>query len=124
VDLLQKSGIHSEFHTTPGEHEWKAWRHLLAELMPKLFQPAGKYSAPTGSRDEACIWLSAFLLVAPSCRACAAAPEPIISPEIGPDHRVTIRIRALRAGKAFYCEWPLGATLAEAEEMAGPGRER
>jgi enterochelin esterase family protein len=45
VDLLQKSGIHSEFHTTPGEHEWKAWRHLLAELMPKLFQPAGKYSA-------------------------------------------------------------------------------
>lgn len=49
-------------------------------------------------------------------------PEPIISPEIGPDHRVTIRIRALRAGKAVYCEWPLGATLAEAEEMAGPGR--
>jgi enterochelin esterase-like enzyme len=42
VDLLQKSGIHNEFHTTPGEHEWKAWRHLLAELMPKLFQPAGK----------------------------------------------------------------------------------
>ena len=40
VDLLQKSGIHNEFYTTPGEHEWKAWRHLLAELMPKLFQPA------------------------------------------------------------------------------------
>src|SRR5437660_8584411 len=26
---------------------------------------------------------------------------------------------ALRAGKATFCEWPLGANLAEAEEMAG-----
>ena len=24
----------------------------------------------------------------------------------------------LQAGKAVFCEWPLGATLAEAEEMA------
>ncbi|HXN11220.1 MAG TPA: alpha/beta hydrolase-fold protein, partial [Steroidobacteraceae bacterium] len=37
VQLLQSSGIHHEFHSTPGEHEWKAWRHLLAELMPELF---------------------------------------------------------------------------------------
>lgn len=36
--LLQSSGIHHEFHGTPGEHEWKAWRHLLAELMPELFR--------------------------------------------------------------------------------------
>jgi predicted dehydrogenase len=27
-------------------------------------------------------------------------------------------MRALQAGKAVYCEWPLGATLAEAEQMA------
>ena len=37
--LLTKAGIRHEFHTTPGEHEWKAWRHLLAQLMPELFQP-------------------------------------------------------------------------------------
>ncbi len=30
----------------------------------------------------------------------------------------------LRAGKAVFCEWPLGATLAEAEEMADLARER
>jgi enterochelin esterase family protein len=36
--LLEKSGIRHEFHSTPGEHEWKAWRHLLAEFMPKLFR--------------------------------------------------------------------------------------
>src|SRR5712691_10958012 len=29
---------------------------------------------------------------------------------------------ALRAGKAVFCEWPLGANLAEAEEMAGLAR--
>src|ERR687897_3886461 len=31
---------------------------------------------------------------------------------------------ALRAGKDVFCEWPLGANLAEAEEMAGLARER
>lgn len=38
--LLEKSGIHHEFHSTPGEHEWRAWRHLLVEFMPKLFRRA------------------------------------------------------------------------------------
>jgi len=33
-------------------------------------------------------------------------------------------MRALRASKAVYCEWPLGATLAEAEEMAALAAER
>jgi predicted dehydrogenase len=32
--------------------------------------------------------------------------------------------RALEAGKAVFCEWPLGANLAEAEEMANLARER
>jgi predicted dehydrogenase len=31
---------------------------------------------------------------------------------------------ALRAGKDVFCEWPLGANLAEAREMAGLARER
>ncbi|HVY33470.1 MAG TPA: alpha/beta hydrolase-fold protein [Caulobacteraceae bacterium] len=38
--LLTQAGIHHEMHTTPGEHEWKVWRHLLVLAMPKLFQPA------------------------------------------------------------------------------------
>jgi len=37
-DLLTKDGIHHEFHSVPGEHEWRAWRRLLAEFMPELFR--------------------------------------------------------------------------------------
>jgi predicted dehydrogenase len=33
-------------------------------------------------------------------------------------------MRSLRAGKPTFCEWPLGANLKEAEEMAGLARER
>lgn len=33
-------------------------------------------------------------------------------------------MRALRAGKAVYCEWPLGSNLAEAEDMAKLAGER
>ena len=36
-DLLKSRNIKHEFHPTPGAHEWKVWRHLLAELLPKLF---------------------------------------------------------------------------------------
>src|ERR1700716_3501227 len=34
-----------------------------------------------------------------------------------PGHHQLV-MRALQAGKAVFCEWPLGATVAEADEMA------
>ena len=40
-----------------------------------------------------------------------------------PGHRELV-MGGLEAGKAVFCEWPLGATLAEAEEMAGLARKR
>ncbi len=40
-----------------------------------------------------------------------------------PGHRELV-MAGLQAGKAVFCEWPLGATLAEAEEMAGLARQR
>ncbi len=38
-----------------------------------------------------------------------------------PDHR-SIVLAALAAGKHVYCEWPLGRTVAEAEDMAAAAR--
>jgi len=40
-----------------------------------------------------------------------------------PGHRDLV-MAGLQAGKAVLCEWPLGRTLAEAEEMAGLARQR
>jgi predicted dehydrogenase len=40
-----------------------------------------------------------------------------------PGHRDLV-MAGLQAGKAVFCEWPLGKTLAEAEEMAGLARQR
>jgi predicted dehydrogenase len=40
-----------------------------------------------------------------------------------PGHRELV-MAGLQAGKAVYSEWPLGATLAEAQEMAGLARQR
>ena len=40
-----------------------------------------------------------------------------------PGHRELV-MASLQAGKPVFCEWPLGANLAEAEEMAGLARQR
>jgi enterochelin esterase family protein len=38
VDLLKAKGIRSVWYPTPGAHEWKVWRHALAEFLPQLFR--------------------------------------------------------------------------------------
>jgi predicted dehydrogenase len=40
-----------------------------------------------------------------------------------PGHKELV-MGGLQAGKAVFCEWPLGATLGEAQEMAGLARQR
>ena len=40
-----------------------------------------------------------------------------------PNHHEVV-MAALRAGKPVYCEWPLGVTTAQAEEMAALAREK
>ncbi len=57
--------------------------------------------------------------------------EMVASPEIDlvtvvtrvPTHYDLV-MRALQAGKAVYCEWPLGATLEQAEQMADLAAQR
>ena len=38
-DTFKKRNINHGFFRTPGGHEWKVWRHLLSDLMQRLFQP-------------------------------------------------------------------------------------
>src|SRR5712692_11891375 len=64
-------------------------------------------------------------------RAFHRFSEMVAHPEIDlvvvcvrvPGHRDLV-MAGLQAGKAVLCEWPLGANLAEAEEMAGLARQR
>jgi enterochelin esterase-like enzyme len=35
---LEKHGIRHKFSSTPGGHQWKVWRHLLANLQQSLFR--------------------------------------------------------------------------------------
>lgn len=59
-------------------------------------------------------------------RAFHRFTEMVADPEVDlavvcvrvPGHRELV-MAGLQAGKAVFCEWPLGRTLAEAEEMAG-----
>lgn len=46
----------------------------------------------------------------------------VVSVKVPTHHELVMT--ALRAGKPVFCEWPLGANLPEAEEMAGLARER
>lgn len=36
-ELFTKNGIHHVYKETPGAHEWKVWRTLLADFLPKAF---------------------------------------------------------------------------------------
>jgi enterochelin esterase-like enzyme len=38
ADLLKAHDIRYVWYPTPGVHEWKVWRHALADLAPRLFQ--------------------------------------------------------------------------------------
>ncbi len=38
ADTLKQHNIHYVWYPTPGVHEWKVWRHALAEFAQKVFQ--------------------------------------------------------------------------------------
>lgn len=39
TDVLKQHGIEYVWYSTPGAHEWKVWRHSLAEFLQRVFQP-------------------------------------------------------------------------------------
>ena len=38
MDALKAKQVRYVWYPTPGAHEWKVWRHSLAEFLPKLFR--------------------------------------------------------------------------------------
>ena len=68
VDDLKAHSLSPVWFPTPGNHEWKVWRHSLADFAPRLFQDT-----------------------------VPVAPANLKSPEVLSDHRVTFRIFAPKA---------------------------
>ena len=58
-------------------------------------------------------------------RELAECPDvDVVSVAVRVPYHHEMVMAALAAGKHVYCEWPLGATLGQAEEMAALARER
>ena len=109
---------------TPGGSGWGANAHIPAlRTLPDYEVVA----VCTAHEDTAKASAEAFGVAKAyhDIDAMAADPEVdlvVVSVRVPLHHQLVMA--GLRAGKAVFCEWPLGANLAEAEEMANTARER
>ncbi len=103
---------------TPGGSGWGANAHVPAL---KALSACELKAVCTAHRETASASAAAFgaELAFHRFEEMAAHPEiDLIAVVVRvPWHRDLV-VRALEGGKAVFCEWPLGATLAEAESMA------
>lgn len=109
---------------TPGGSGWGANAHVPAlRALPDYELKA----ACTAHAETARASAEAFgaELAFHDFDAMVASPEvDMVSVVVRvPGHKALVD-KALQAGKAVYCEWPLGRTLAEAEAMAELARSR
>src|SRR3712207_51312 len=109
---------------TPGGSGWGANAHIPAlKVLPEFMLKA----VCTAHEDTASVAAAAFgaELAFHDINAMVAHPDidlVVVSVRV-PSHYGLV-MTALAAGKAVFCEWPLGANLAEAEAMAGLAHAR
>ncbi len=107
----------------PGR-SWAARAHVPAlRMLADDFEIAGVANTSRASAEaaaQACDLPRAYEDVAD---LVADAGIDIVAVTVKVPHHRQIVTAALNAGKHIYCEWPLGRTLAEAEEMAALARK-
>ncbi len=109
---------------TPGGSGWGANAHIPAlRVLPDYEVVA----VCTAHEDTAKASAEAFGVSKAyhDIDAMAADPEVdlvVVSVRVPLHHQLVMA--GLRAGKPVFCEWPLGANLAEAQEMADTAREK
>jgi predicted dehydrogenase len=109
---------------TPGGSGWGANAHVPAlKALPRYELKA----VCTAHEDTAKASAAAFGAGRAFQRFADMAADPEVDLVVVcvrvPGHRDLV-MAGLQAGKAVFCEWPLGANLAEAQEMAGLARRR
>jgi predicted dehydrogenase len=104
---------------------WAATAHVPAlRAMPERFSIVGLCGS---SREAAEVAAGAhgvaFATADPATLAAHPEVDLVVVTVKVPHHR-ELAAYALDAGKAVYCEWPLGNSLGEAEKMAASAQER
>ncbi|HTE84935.1 MAG TPA: Gfo/Idh/MocA family oxidoreductase, partial [Dehalococcoidia bacterium] len=109
---------------TPGGSEWGAHAHVPALHALPDYELKAVCTAHEETAKASAAEFGAGL-------AYHSIDDMLANPEIDlvavsvrvPGHHALV-MKSLRAGKATFCEWPLGANLPEAEEMARLAAER
>jgi predicted dehydrogenase len=97
---------------------WSKVSHVPALLALPEYELAAVCTSSPESAAEAAAAFGAEGAYSDYRRLVEDPSLDLVSVSVGvPSHR-DIVVAALEAGKHVYCEWPLGATTAEAEEMA------
>ena len=109
---------------TPGGSGWGANAHVPALRALPDYELKAVCTAHAETAQASAAQFGAELAF-DDFGAMAASPEvDLVSVVVRvPGHKALVD-RALQAGKAVYCEWPLGRDLAEAEAMAELARSR
>ncbi len=103
---------------------WGARAHVPALQALPEYELTAICTAHEETAREAAASFGARLAFA-DYHALVAHPEiDLVAVNVRVPYHREIVLAALNAGKDVFCEWPLGANLAEAEEMAALARQR
>jgi predicted dehydrogenase len=108
---------------TPGGSGWGAHAHIPAlQALPELYEIKAVCTAHEETAKASVAAFGAELAFTDFDRMLEHPDLDLIVVCVrAPDH-YDLTMRSLEAGKATFCEWPLGANLPEAEEMADLAR--
>ncbi len=107
------------------ERGWASDAHIPAlKALADDFEIAAISTSRRASADEAAKKFGVALAFDNHAELLARPEVDVVAITVKVPHHFELVQAAIGAGKAVYCEWPLGNGLAEAEAMAALARER
>jgi len=98
---------------------WAAQAHIPAlQSLPEDFEITALSTSRRASADAASTRFGVALAFDNHQDLVNSAEVDVVAITVKVPHHVELAIAALTAGKAVYCEWPLGNGLREAEQLA------
>jgi predicted dehydrogenase len=108
---------------TQGGSGWGAHAHVPAlKALSELYELKAVCTAHADTARASAEAFGAELAFADFDQMIAHPEIDLIVISVRVPHHYDLTLRSLEAGKATFCEWPLGANLGEAEELADLAR--